>query len=366
MSRGFNFSAGPAVLPEPVLRELREVLLEFGDARAGLMEISHRSAAFEAVIASAEARLRRVLGVPAEHKVGFFQGGATQQFAMHALNLARPGEAADYVITGTWAEGAHKEAKKALDAGVCWTSAPAGHTHTPQPGEALGVRASAKFLHYTTNTTVYGTQCPAVPEVDLPLVADMSSDIGSRPLDVGRHALIYAGAQKNLGPSGVTIAILSPWAMEQSAACAKARGGLPVVMDYKAQIDKGSMYNTPNTWGIFVLERVLAWMEAEGGLATFSAKNRARAARLYAALDASAFWRPHARPDSRSDMNVTFRIHDPSLEGAFVAEAEAAGLLALAGHRSVGGMRASLYNALPDAAVDALIAFMAEFEARRG
>ncbi len=367
MARLHNFSAGPAVLPVPVIDALREALPEFGQARAGLMEISHRSKDFQAVIDAAEARLRSLLGIPKDYAVVFLQGGASMQFYMSALNIAGPTDGIDYIETGTWSSKAIKEGARVCDARVVWSSKATRFDRVPQPGEALAVRDSAVALHYTSNNTVAGTQLQAAPDVAVPLIGDLSSDIGSRAIDVGRHAVIYAGAQKNLGPSGVTAVILSPWAIERSKAADAARpGGLPSMLNYALMAAKGSMFNTPNTLGIFALERVLAWMQDRGGVAFFEQRNKARADALYAVLDGSPFWTPRALPGSRSMMNVTWGIHDPALEPIFVRESDAAGLLALKGHRSMGGLRASLYNALPDAAVEALVDFLGVFEARHG
>jgi phosphoserine aminotransferase len=367
MPRQHNFSAGPAVLPLPVIEALQAALPEFGGARAGIMEISHRSRDFGGVIDQAEARLRSVLAVPADHKVLFLQGGASLQFLMSALNIAGPDDRIDYLETGTWSVKAVKEAKRVCDAANIWSSKAAAFDHLPPAGEPLATREGALAVHYTSNNTVAGTQYAGLPETALPLIGDLSSDICSRPVDVARHAVLYAGAQKNLGPSGVTAVILSPWAVERSRTVDGLRpGGLPSMLSYGLMVDKGSMFNTPNTFGIFALERVLAWMQDRGGVAFFAQRNEARADRLYGVLDGSDFWQPRARPECRSRMNITWRIHDEALEPVFVAEADAAGLLALKGHRSMGGIRASLYNALPDAAVDALIDFMGDFERRHG
>jgi phosphoserine aminotransferase len=367
MSRAFNFSAGPAVLPEPVLHQLQASLIEFGAARAGIMEISHRSKDFDAVIVAAEARLRRVMSIPDDYSVLFLQGGASLQFYMSALNLAGPTDRIDYLCTGTWSKKAVKEAGRVCDAANIWSSAETGFDHVVGPEDTLPVREGSIAVHYTSNNTVAGTQYAAPPKTDRPLIADLSSDICSRPVDIARHAILYAGAQKNLGPSGVTAVILSPWAVERSRHSDAVRaGGLPSMLSYDVMVSKGSMFNTPNTFGIYALERVLAWVEEAGGVPHFAQRSRQRAEKLYAALDGSEFWQPRARRGSRSDMNVTWRIHDPSLEPVFVQEAAAAGLLALKGHRSMGGIRASLYNALPDGAIDALVDFMAEFEARHG
>jgi phosphoserine aminotransferase len=365
MSRAYNFSAGPGTLPESVLVELQAALLEFSTCRAGIMEISHRSQPFEDVLQSAKARMRLVLGVPEDYTILFLQGGASLQFYQVPLNLALPTDATDYIDTGTWASKAFAEAKTVSDAKVIWSSKATTYDRVPAPLD-VKPREAAAFVHYTTNNTIYGTQCAAPPATDKRLFADMSSDIASRPIDVARHDVIYAGAQKNLGPSGVTAVILSPWALARVAEVKAARGGLPSMLDYTVAAANDSMYNTPNTFGIFALERVLAWVEGQGGLPAVAQRISGRAARLYAALDASDFWKPHAQPDSRSSMNVTFRLKNGDLEGAFVKEAQAAGLMELKGHRSVGGMRASLYNALPDEAVDTLIAFMGDFERRNG
>ena len=366
MARAHNFSAGPAVLPETVIGELRDVLGEFGSAQAGIMEISHRSADFQAVIDSAEARLRRVLGIPDDYAVLFLQGGASMQFYMSALNLAGADDRIDYINTGTWSNKAVTEAQRVCDAADIWSSQASHYDRVPGAGDALPVRDGALAVHYTSNNTVAGTQFHHCPQVSVPLIADLSSDICSRPVEVSRHALLYAGAQKNLGPSGVTAVILSPWAVERSVARSKATGGLPSMLNYALMVKKGSMFNTPNTFGIFALERVLAWVEACGGVAHFAQRNAARAQRVYAELDGSDFWAPRAHVDSRSEMNITWRINDESLEPLFVSEAKEAGLLALKGHRSMGGIRASMYNALPDTAVDALVDFMKSFQARHG
>jgi len=371
MSRSHNFSAGPAALPLSVVEEIQAALPEFMGMGAGIMEISHRSKQFEGVVASAVARLGRLLGVPADYRIVFLQGGASLQFAMVPLNLlggdGRTATAsADYHLTGTWSNKALKEAKRFGDAVGTWDDKAGGYTRVPRADE-VPVRPGVRYLHYTTNNTIAGTQYPAVPQAPVPLVADMSSDICSRPIDVAAHALIYAGAQKNLGPSGVTAVILSPWAIEQSRQTGATRpGGLPSMLDYSVAVDNDSMYNTPNTFGIFALERVLAWVEAAGGMPAMEARNRRKAEILYAELDRSDFWRPHAQLDSRSWMNITWRLPTPELEAAFVQQATAAGLVGLKGHRSVGGIRASLYNAVEPASVQALVSFMQAFEASQG
>ena len=368
MSRAWNFSAGPAVLPESVLHQLRDVLLEFGDTRAGLMEISHRSKAFVAVMDSARDRLKRALNAPDDYTVLYLQGGASLQFTMTALNLAGPDDSVAILDTGTWAAKAVTEARRVCTVAVPFSGAADHYTWLPvRPDEAPTIPDHAVYLHYTSNNTVRGTQWSVEPAADIPLVGDLSSDICSRPIDVARHAVIYAGAQKNLGPSGVTAVMLSPWALERAAAVAKLRpGGLPVMLDYGAHAKKDSAYNTPNTFGIFALDRMLAWVEDNGGVAHFAAKSARMSDALYGAIDGTDFYASPIRPDSRSRMNVVWRIHDPALEPVFVQEADAAGLLALKGHRSAGGLRASLYNALPEPAVASLVDFMGDFERRHG
>ena len=358
MTRAHNFSAGPAVLPLSVIEELAAALPDFQGTGLGLMELSHRSPTFDAVHRSAEQRLRRVLGVPDDYEVLFLQGGASLQFLMTVLNLLDEGESADFVVTGTWSEKALKEAQRVRSARSAWDGSDVHFNRVPG---SISVDPSATYVAYTTNNTIYGTQFRDHPDVgSTPLVADMSSDICSCAVDVSAHALIYAGAQKNLGPSGVTAVILSPWALDKSP------GGLTPMLDYKLQVEKRGLFNTPNTFGIYALERVLAWIEGLGGLGPMAVRNQAKADALYGAIDATNFYSGHAEVDSRSNMNVTFRTPSPDLDAAFVAEADAAGLKGLKGHRSVGGLRASIYNACEPASVDALVSFMADFERRNG
>lgn len=360
MARLHNFSAGPAVLPVSVVEELRDNLLDLNGSGIGLMEISHRSKTYQAVVDSAVARVRRVLGVPDDYTVLFLQGGASLQFYMTALNLLRPGEEADYLVTGTWSQKAIKEARRIGAAKAIWDDAPNNFKRVPQNGEYT-VRDGAVYLHYTSNNTIYGTEFHHLPDAQgHHLVADLSSDIAGVPVDLSRHDLVYAGAQKNLGPSGITLVILSPWAMS------RVPEGLPAMLDYKVHAKDGSMYNTPNCVGIYVLERVFAWMEANGGVEGATARNARKAGTLYAELDRTGFWRPHAEKASRSVMNVTWRLPSEELEEKFVKEAKAATLDGLKGHRSVGGIRASLYNALGQDSVDALVSFMQEFERKNG
>ena len=360
-----NFTAGPAVLPLSVVEEVRDALPNLGGSGLGLLEISHRSKTFQAVVDSAVARVRRVLSVPEDYPVLFLQGGASLQFYMTALNFINPGAngekgAADFLVTGTWSQKAVKEASRVGDAKAIWDDAPNNFRRVPLNGEYT-VREEAQYLHYTSNNTIYGTMYHHHPDSQgKPLVADLSSNIGGVPVDMKGHAMIYAGAQKNLGPSGVTLAILSPWA------AARIPKGLPAMLDYNVHIKDGSLYNTPNCFGIFVLERVFAWMEANGGLAGAIERNNAKAGALYGELDRSAFWTPHAAKEARSCMNVTWRLPSEALEEQFVKEAKAVGLDGLKGHRSAGGIRASLYNALPIESVAVLVDFMKEFERKNG
>lgn len=358
MNRAHNFSAGPAVLPLRVIEQLADALPDFKGSGLGLMELSHRSPIFDAVHRGAEERLRRVMGIPDEYAVLFLQGGASLQFHMTALNLLEPGESADFVVTGTWSNKAVNEARRVAGGRIAWDGKDAQYSTLPN---AVEYDANAIYAAYTTNNTIYGTQFHVRPNSGaIPLVADMSSDICSRPVDVAAHDLIYAGAQKNLGPSGVTAVILSPWALQ------KAPGGLPPMLDYRLQVEKRGLFNTPNTFGIYALERVLAWIEELGGLGAMDVRNQAKAGQIYRLIDSSEFWSGHADPAHRSLMNVTFRTPSPDLDARFVAEADAAGLKGLKGHRSVGGLRASIYNACGPESVDALAEFMGAFESANG
>lgn len=360
MQRAHNFGAGPGVLPVEVLEEAREALLTFGGTGVGILELSHRSDAFVAVRQEAEARLRRLAGVGDDWAVLFLQGGASLQFHMVPLNLGAGG---DYVLTGVWSKKALAEARRletpAARPHVAATSEPTDFDRIPG---ALDLRPGAAFVHYTSNNTIYGTQWHHVPDAGgAPLVVDASSDIFSRPMDFSRHALVYAGAQKNLGPAGVTVVFVRRDLLERS------RGrGLPPMLDYAAQAEHDSCYNTCPTFGIYVVGLVARWLERQGGLGAIAERNARKAAKVYAAIDAAPdLYRGHARPEARSTMNVTFRLPDAETERHFLAGAEARGLVGLRGHRSVGGVRASLYNALPEAAVDALVDWMREFAASR-
>ncbi len=357
--RVYNFSAGPAALPLAVLEQARDELVEWRDG-ASVMEVSHRSRAFIEVAERAEADFRELLSIPRGYRVLFMQGGATAQFAAVPMNLAAAGTPADYVNTGHWSERAIREARRFVDVGVVADEAATGYTTVPAPG-AIRPRSGAAFVHYTPNETIGGVEFPYIPDTGaVPLVADMSSTILSRPLDVSRFGLIYAGAQKNIGPSGITIVIV------RDDLARGARPGTPSVFDYRAVAEAGSMLNTPPTFAWYMAGLVFQWLKREGGVAEMERRNRAKAEALYAAIDASAFYSCPVAKDCRSWMNVPFRLASAELEKPFLAESAAAGLAHLAGHRSVGGMRASLYNAMPIEGVRALVDFMRDFERRHG
>ena len=358
--RVFNFGAGPAVLPEPVIEQIRDHLPALPGVGMSVLEISHRSPAFDEILAAAEANIRALAGVPDDYHVLFLQGGATLQFSMVPMNLLPADGTADYLLTGSWAVQAAREAEKFGSVRVAATTAAEGFRRLPAAAE-IDLSPAAAYVHATTNNTIAGTQWPAMPDVgDRPLVVDASSDILSRPIDVAGHGLIYAGAQKNLGPAGVTVAIVRPDLVERGPS------SLPKLLRYATYVQGGSRPNTPPVFAIYVVSLVTAWLRDQGGLEAAAARNQRKAATLYAAIDRSDFYRGVAEPDSRSRMNVTFRLPTPELEKRFAQEAEAAGLAGLKGHRSVGGLRASIYNAFPEAGVDALAAFMTEFERVHG
>ncbi|MET0292399.1 MAG: 3-phosphoserine/phosphohydroxythreonine transaminase [Steroidobacteraceae bacterium] len=358
--RVFNFSAGPAVLPLEVLEQVKAELTDWSGSGMSVMEVSHRSKAFIAVAAQAEADLREILRVPTNYKVLFLQGGASAQFAGVPLNLSAPDATADYVVTGNWSKKAVSEAKKYLRVNVAADSAPVNNARVPVQSE-LKLTAGAAYVHYTPNETIGGLEFPYVPETgDVPLVADFSSTILSRPIDVSRFGVIYAGAQKNIGPAGLCIVLVRDDLLE------RARPIVPGVLSYKEMAATDSMSNTPPTFAWYVAGLVFQWIKRLGGLEAVAARNRAKSQKLYDAIDASPFYGNPIDTACRSWMNVPFTIAKPELEKTFVAEANHAGLTHLEGHRSVGGMRASLYNALPPEGVDALIGFMKEFERRHG
>ncbi len=357
--RAYNFNAGPAVLPVPVLEEAQRDLVSLPSVGMSVLEISHRSKTFEGILGEAEADLRGVLGIPSNYKVIFLGGGASLQFAMVAMNLLPKDGSADYIDTGTWAMGAIKEAKKLGKVNVAGTTEADKYTRIPRP-EELKLNPSAAYVHYTSNNTIEGTEWASEPEAGaVPLVCDASSDILSRPVEVAKYGLIYAGAQKNMGPAGVTVVII------REDLLARVPAGLPAMLDYKLQAEKGSLYNTPPVFAIYLVRLVLKWLKGIGGLTEMERRNREKAELLYSAIDGSdGFYRGTAEKASRSRMNVTYRLPSEELEKKFVEEAKAAKLLGLAGHRSVGGIRASLYNALPKEAVEALVAFMKDFKQR--
>lgn len=356
--RIFNFAAGPAALPLEVLTQVRDELTDWHRSGMSVMEISHRSKAFLAVAREAEADLRTLLSIPAQYKVLFLQGGATAQFAAIPMNLAGSDSSADYVNTGSWSKKALGEARRycrvnvAADAGGAYNSVP------PQSGWKL--KPDAAYLHYTPNETIGGVEFPFVPEIGVPLVADMSSTILSRPIDVSRFGLIYAGAQKNIGPAGLCVLIV------REDLLGRARPGTPSVWDFKAMADEGSMLNTPPTFGWYFAGLVFKWLLGQGGLAVMAQRNHAKAQLLYRTIDESDFYRNPVDKDCRSWMNVPFTLAKPELDQSFLSEARAAGLSNLEGHRSVGGMRASLYNAMTLEGVTALTDFMREFARRHG
>jgi len=361
MSRVYNFSAGPATLPEAVLAQAREELLDWRGTGMSVMEMSHRGRHFLSIAEQAEADLRELLAVPPDYKVLFLQGGATSQFAMVPLNLTAEGGRADYLDTGHWSAKAIKEARRFVQVNVAASSADGRYTTVPPQAE-WRLDPGAAYVHYTPNETIAGVEFPFVPETgDVPLVADMSSTLLSRPLDVSRFGVIYAGAQKNIGPAGLTVVIV------RGDLVGRARDGIPSLFDYKLQADNGSMANTPPTYAWYIAGLVFDWLKRRGGLAAMAETNRAKAQRLYACIDGSGgFYRNPVDPVCRSWMNVPFVLHDAGLDAAFLAEAEAAGLVQLKGHRSVGGMRASIYNAMPPEGVEALVDFMNDFMRRNG
>lgn len=359
--RVFNFSAGPAALPLEVLERVRAELTDWGGSGTSVMEVSHRGKAFTAVAERAEQRLRGLLGIPAGYRVLFLQGGATGQFAAVPLNLAAHGAGADYLNTGAWSAKAIQEAARlGVRVNVAADERASGYTRVPARA-ALRLDPRAAYVHYTPNETIGGVEFPYVPDTGaVPLVADMSSTLLSRPVEVGRFGLIYAGAQKNIGPAGLCVVIV------REDLLGHARAETPSILDYTRMAENGSMLNTPPTFAWYLAGLVFEWIEAGGGLLAMAERNRAKAERLYAAIDASGLYRNSVARECRSWMNVPFTLTRRELERPFFAAAEQAGLHHLEGHRSVGGVRVSLYNAVPLAAVEALVAFMREFERRHG
>jgi phosphoserine aminotransferase len=359
-TRILNFSSGPAVLPLPVLEQVQRDLVALPGVGMSVMEISHRSAAFESIIRKAEADIRKLGSIPDNYRILFLQGGASLQFSMVPLNLLTEGRTADYVLTGSWAQKAVKEAKRVGAVNVTGSTESDNFNRIPRAEECRFTDGAA-YVHITSNNTIEGTQWRTLPAVgDAPLVSDASSDIFSGPIDVSKYGLIYAGAQKNLGPSGVALVIIRDDLLARSAK------SLHTMLNYAVHAENGSLYNTPPAFGVYVLGLVMEWLLAQGGLPAIAAVNERKAGVLYAELDRTGFWQPTAQKDSRSLMNVTFRLASEELEKKFVKEATAAGLDGLKGHRSVGGMRASIYNAFPEQGVHTLVDVMREFERRNG
>ncbi len=361
MTRAFNFSAGPATLPESVLRQAQEEMLEWNGAGASIVEMSHRGPEFMAVAAQAEADLRRLIGIPDDYAVMFLAGGATTQQALLALNFASPGQTADYVVTGHWGKTAIKQVSHYITPHVA-ASSEAGGFHDIPARDSWQLSPDAAYVHITANETIHGVEFRDTPDVgNVPLFADFSSSIASEPIDVSRYGLIYAGAQKNLGPVGVSVVIVRRDLLE--------RAGQPRadIFDYRSHVARDSMLNTPPTWNWYLAGLMFQWMLAQGGVEAFARRNAAKAALVYDAIGSSGgFYRNAVAPAVRSRMNIPFFLPDETLTARFVAESKAAGLLALKGHKAVGGIRASLYNAMPVEGAQALVAFMRDFQQRNG
>ena len=360
--RVFNFNPGPAVLPLPVLTKAQEEMLDYKGTGMSVMEISHRSKEFEAIIQTAEADLRALLGIPANYKVLFLQGGASLQFAMLPMNLRPAGASADYIITGSWGKKALDEAAKLGAVHTAATTKASNFDHLPAQSE-LDLDPKAAYLHFTSNETIQGVEyfTEPVPPAGVPLICDASSDFLSRPIEVTKYGLIYAGAQKNAGPAGVAIIIAREDLIE------KAPDSLPVILNYKTHAADGSLYNTPPCFSIYIVGLVLKWALELGGLNAVAKRNQTKADMIYKAIDESGgFYKGHAKPESRSAMNVTFRLPNEQLEEQFPAEAKKHDLIGLKGHRSVGGIRASIYNAMPVEGTEALVKFMKEFQQKNG
>lgn len=352
----FNFSPGPAVLPERVRREVQEAVGHFAHTGLGLVEVSHRGAAFEEVITSAEARIRRLLNVPENYAVMFCHGGATMQFSMVPLNLAQGSAVApEYLVSGVWSQKALQEAQRLTGAKANGTAESAAFRHLP---EMLPVADGAPYLHYTSNNTIYGTQWWPAPAAHVPLACDASSDLFSRPIEIEKHAAVYACAQKNFGCSGITVAIVRNDLIE------RAPQNLPILLSYRTYANNRSLYNTPATFAIFVAERYLAWIEDEGGVTEMERRSIERAEVVYRCIDEHSLYQPYASPEHRSRMNATFSLPSPDLEKRFLTEAADAGLLALKGHKLLGGIRVSMYNGLEVRAIEQLVMFMKDFASR--
>lgn len=360
MSRVYNFSAGPAALPVDVLQQAQEEMSDWHGSGMSVMEMSHRGKEFMSIAGQAEADLRELMAIPDNYKVLFLQGGASSQFSMVPLNLTAEKNTSDYLVTGSWSKKAVAEAKRFSRVHIAATTEESKFTTVADAAD-LSLTPGAAYVHYTPNETIQGVEFPYVPETgDVPLVADMSSTILSRPMDVSRFGIIYAGAQKNIGPAGLTVVIV------RDDLIGNALEKTPVMFDYKTHADAGSMYNTPPTYGWYLAGLVFKWLKAKGGLRAMAEINERKANALYGAIDGSDFYANPVTPHCRSWMNVPFTLADAGLDAAFLAGAKEAGLVTLKGHRSVGGMRASIYNAMPEEGVRALIEFMAEFERKNG
>ncbi len=359
MVRVHNFNAGPAAMPLSVLQKAQLEMLDIAGSGMSVMEMSHRSKEFQAIIDAAEAGVRRLLGVPENYNVLFLQGGASLQFAMVPMNLRRPGKSADYVDTGSWASKAIKEAKIGGATNVAWSGKADNYTRIPKADE-LKLAPGAEYLHICTNETIGGIRWAQFPKASVPIVADMSSEILSRTVDVSQFGMIYAGAQKNLGPSGLAVVIIRKDLVERTPET------VPIFLRYSTHVADGSMFNTPNTWAIYLLKLTCEWAESQGGVKAIQKINEKKAGVLYSILDSSDFWRSPVEKENRSIMNVVWRLPNEALEEKFISEAKKSGFIGLKGHRSVGGIRASIYNAVPTESVDALAAFMKEFEKKNG
>jgi len=356
MSRVFNFSAGPAMVPEAVLQQAKEELLDWQGSGMSVMEMSHRGKEFMSIAEQAEADLREIMSIPSNYKVLFLQGGASSQFAMVPMNLLGDKGTADYINTGAWSKKAISEAKRYCDVNVAATTADNNFTSAPTQSE-LNLNKDAAYVHYTPNETIGGVEFSYIPDTgDVPLVADFSSTILSRPIDVSKYGIIYAGSQKNIGPAGLAVVII------REDLIGNAKSTVPAMFDYKTHAEADSMYNTPPTYTWYFAGLVFSWIKNNGGLSAMAEVNQRKAEKLYAAIDNSEFYSNPVEKISRSWMNVPFILANSDLDSAFLSGAKEAGLVTLKGHRSVGGMRASIYNAMPEAGVDALVAFMAEFE----
>jgi len=360
MSPIYNFSAGPACLPEAVLKQAQEEMIDWQGAGMSVMEMSHRGKEFMSIAAQAEADLRELMAIPNNYKVLFLQGGASAQFANVPINLLRGKKGADYIYTGQWSKKAIAEAKRFCDVNVAASAEASNFSVLPAQSE-WQLNSDAAYVHYTPNETIGGLEFHWTPETgDVPLVADLSSTILSRQIDVSKFGVIYAGAQKNIGPAGLTVVIVRDDLIGETVP------GMPVMCDYKTMADNDSMYNTPPTYGWYLAGLVFAWLKKNGGLTAMAEINERKASKLYGAIDDSSFYANPIEPACRSWMNIPFTLADAELDAAFLSGAKEAGLMTLKGHRSVGGMRASIYNAMPEAGVDALISFMADFEKRNG